>query len=254
MFVVDRTGSMCQFHDGRNDAACTDLANARAGMRTFLTLMDPEQDHVGLAVLPPAPDVAGRCESPGSYDDDLAYVVVPLSSDYLTGGALDEQSDLVSTIRCVKGGGSTSYAAALALAQRELEQHGRPEVQKVIVFLSDGAANTTPDWYPRDLQLADAPCHQGIAIASWIKARGTLVYSIGYDVNPRDDGHERCLDPSSGADEKPTITAYEALREIASDGDFYLGNDLTASQMRRIFSNVAADMLRGSSKLVADED
>ena len=54
MVVLDRTGSMCQFSNGQNDPACTDLNNAREGIQTFLRLMDPQLHHVGLAVLPPS--------------------------------------------------------------------------------------------------------------------------------------------------------------------------------------------------------
>ena len=42
MLVLDRTGSMCQDSSGANDPACTDLNNAKAGIRTFLTLLRPE--------------------------------------------------------------------------------------------------------------------------------------------------------------------------------------------------------------------
>src|SRR5262249_31723818 len=38
--VLDRTGSMCQFSNGQNDPACTDLTNARNGIKTFLGFMD----------------------------------------------------------------------------------------------------------------------------------------------------------------------------------------------------------------------
>ena len=41
MLVVDRTGSMCQNSAGQADPSCTDLNNARAGVRTFLSFFDP---------------------------------------------------------------------------------------------------------------------------------------------------------------------------------------------------------------------
>ena len=88
MVVLDRTGSMCQRSDGSDDhPACTDMANAKAGIQTFLGFMDPNLDHVGLAVLPPAPDTAHPCTTPNGANNDnydlanAAYVVTPLSND-----------------------------------------------------------------------------------------------------------------------------------------------------------------------------
>jgi putative Flp pilus-assembly TadE/G-like protein len=148
MLVLDRTGSMCTDSVGKPDPGCTDMANARNGMTTFLEAMNPQLDHVGLAVLPPATSLAGKCDKPASssYDSKSSpYVIVPLSSDYLLStGSLNSSSDLVSTIDCVQANGSTAYATAIDQAQATLQSQGRPDVQKVIVFLSDGAANTAP--------------------------------------------------------------------------------------------------------------
>jgi hypothetical protein len=41
---------------------------------------------------------------------------------------------LVSTLRCVQAGGQTAYANALDAAKAELDAHGRPGVQKMIVI------------------------------------------------------------------------------------------------------------------------
>ena len=62
MFVLDRTGSMCQHSNGSNDPSCFDLNSAKSGMRTFLTLMDQDLDWVGLSVFPPAriPAISAR--------------------------------------------------------------------------------------------------------------------------------------------------------------------------------------------------
>src|SRR3954469_9623997 len=174
MLVLDRTGSMCWDHSGNPDPACTDLKNAREGMKTFLQFMDPAAVRVGLAVLPPAPSMADRSAKPpdlASYDDPKApYVVSPMSTDYAKDGSLDPSSDLVSTINCVVGGGGTSYATALEDAQAELDAHGRPNVQDVIVFLSDGAANYGPSYYGDTSPYRVEPCHQGEASASAINA------------------------------------------------------------------------------------
>ena len=85
MLVVDRTGSMCQNSAGQADPACTDLNNARAGVKTFLSFFDPNLAYVGLGVLPPATSVANRCAVPatGNYNSpSAAYTIVPMSHDY----------------------------------------------------------------------------------------------------------------------------------------------------------------------------
>jgi hypothetical protein len=111
VLVLDRTGSMCMTHSGGFDQSCTDLNNAREGMRTFLMEMDPSVQWVGLTVFPPATSISGRCNTPATsnYDSTSSpYTVVPLSTDYVKNGSLNSSSSLVSTITCVKAGGETA--------------------------------------------------------------------------------------------------------------------------------------------------
>jgi len=254
MLVLDRTGSMCTDSAGHADPACTDMNNARDGMKTFLGLLDPSIDHVGLAVLPPPTSIATRCAKPpdsSSYDSTASpYVIVPLASDYLVDGRLNTDSNLVSTINCVQGAGWTAYANALEAAQAELVAHGRPGVAKVIVFLSDGAANTGPLYYPAASPYLTQPCHQGIASAQAIAATGTAVFSIGYDLE-----HDRCQGETKAtqarAPEQPAITAAQALPQIASSpSNFY--NKPDPGQLNTIFTSIASDILQGTSRLVDD--
>ena len=256
MLVLDRTGSMCTTDTGADDhPACTDMVNARNGMETFLSLMDPTLDHVGLAVLPPAPANNPCTTTPSPYYDDQTaqYVVVPLSSNYATStGQLVSSSPLVSTINCEQANGTTSYANAIEAAQNQLT-NGRPGVQKVIVLLSDGAANTGPSFMPASYR--NTPCHQGINSSAAAQSSGTIVYAIGYDV-----GHDVCKS-RSGALETPSISALQALEGIASPAgvggspcDSTLStnycNQPNAAQLNTIFAKVAQDLLQGTSRLI----
>jgi hypothetical protein len=260
MLVLDRTGSMCTDTNGNPDPACTDMENARAGMKTFLQYMDPSIDHVGLAVLPPPTSIATRCTRPpdsSSYDLTASpYVIVPLASDYLLStGELNPNSNLVSTIGCVKGAGWTAYANALEAAQAELVAHGRPGVAKVIVFLSDGAANTGQLYYPASSPYLTRPCQQGISSAQAITASGTEVFSIGYDVE-----HDRCQSEAKATQtrtpEPPladgtTATAAHALPQVASrPSDYYEKPD--PGQLNNLYPSIAADLLHGTSRLIDD--
>jgi hypothetical protein len=244
MLVLDRTGSMCWDHFGRPDPGCTDLENAREGMKTFLQFMDPGTVRVGLAVLPPAVSMSDRCSRPpdlSSYDDNSApYVISPLSTDFAHDGQLDSSSQLVSTIDCVLGGGGTSYATALEAAQAELDAHGRANVQDVIVFLSDGAANYGPSYYGDTSPYRVQPCHQGVSSAGAIKAHGTLVYSIGYDLDALDGGANTCQD-SWGNLEAPSISAYDTLRAIATSPDTFY-NKPGPGDLKTIFTQIASDV------------
>jgi Putative Flp pilus-assembly TadE/G-like/von Willebrand factor type A domain len=243
MLVLDRTGSMCTNFDGSHDPACTKLTNARSGMETLIGSLDPSIDTVGLAVLPPVPSSAGNCSTPPSnaYNSKTArYVLVPLSTDYLVNGALNHGSKLVSTIDCLPGSGSTSYATAIEQAQAELDRHGRPDADHVIVFFSDGAANTGPSYYPQSSPYRSQPCHQGIASAGVAKSKGTTVYAVGYTLNGWGGATNRCqAQSSSGPDEQPPITAYEALSEIASNADTFY-NQPDPGSLDAIFANIAA--------------
>jgi Putative Flp pilus-assembly TadE/G-like/von Willebrand factor type A domain len=249
MLVLDRTGSMCQAPDGTPN--CADLAAAQNAMLQFLRLMDPSLDHVGLAVLPPAPSATASCPSIGAMKyltPTDPYVIVPLSNDYAVGGSLNPSSQLVSKIGCVQGTGTTAYANALEMAQAELVKDGRPNVQKIIVFMSDGAANTGPTSYPDTSPYRTTPCHQGVNSAATIKGAGTLIYSIGFGV---DDKSANTCKSALGGDEKvngQTIDAKDALTEIASPGDYYNAPD--DATLGSIWSAVAVDLLQGQSRLI----
>ena len=251
MLVLDRTGSMCQDSNGNNDPACTDLTNARNGIKTFLGFLDAKVDWVGLSVLPPATSIAAKCSTPSSnnYNSTTApYLLVPMSKDYkLSNGTLNTSSNLVSTINCVQGGGGTSYSNAIESAQAELDAHGRSDVQDVIIFLSDGAANLGPSYYSTSSPYRTQPCHQGVTSAGYAKAKGTIVYSIGYALNDATGG---CTS-YTGAAEKPTITVTQALQGIAtSAANFY--NQPNPGQLNTIYTDIAKDIGRGTSALTSD--
>jgi hypothetical protein len=222
MVVLDRTGSM----------KGAKITNAKAGIQTLMNFFDPGTVNIGLAIFTPAASVPSRCSPPpaGSYNDpNAAYVVVPLSNDYKKNGVLDPTSNLVSTVNCIQVGQNTAYAGALNAAQAELNTDGRPNAMHVIVFLTDGAANTG----------SPSPCADGVAAAANVKAQGTRIYSIGYNV-----GSDPCSQDPAGS-----ITPDIALSEIATTpSDYYVKTD--TGTLDGIFSAIAADIGQGASRLV----
>jgi Flp pilus assembly protein TadG len=286
MLVLDRTGSMCQRSDGSSDSpACTDLANAKEGIRTFLSFMDPNLDHVGLSVFPPAYSANNRCATPTDAGERYGYdrwypswttgpanqtpglyAIASLEDDYLvpngSGGwdlASTSQSQLINFVGsspqspgCIRSAGTTAYANAIDEAQHELDVRGRGQVQDVIVFLSDGAANTTPRWVPsyvNSAQWRDRPCGSGVEAARMAKQRGTIIYSIGYDLNGQGTDYEACRRPNGSLE--GGITAWDAIRSIASEPDnFY--NKPDPGQLNTIFTRIAADLQRPAARLIDD--
>lgn len=265
MLVLDRTGSMCQKSDGSSDApACTDLKNAREGIEVFLGFMDTSLDRVGLAVFPPVRTTSEACSAPTSANNwayDLTtskYVIAPLETDFLTStGTINPASRLVQMVRCVRAGGRTAYADAIDMAQAELKASGRPDVKDVIVFLSDGAANTGPAWHGNTSPYRTQPCRRGVISAAAATAEGTAVYTIGYDLNGDGTDYEQChpWNWTGGATqmlENPPITSLQAMQQIASEEEnFY--NKPDPGKLNKIFTQIAADLSLPAARLIDDD-
>jgi hypothetical protein len=134
MIVLDRTSSMTS----------TDLANAKAGAQSVLSLYNPAQQHIGLAVL--GPNLNGSSCNSVDYDVTRAQMVwrpVGLSSDYKNvDGTVNTASSLYSTIDCLGFSGvRTNLGEAMRAAMNELINNGRSGVSKGIIFFTDGEAN-----------------------------------------------------------------------------------------------------------------
>jgi hypothetical protein len=238
--VFDRTGSMCETWSGANDPSCAKLHNAKSGMETMLSSLDPSLDRVGLVVLPPV----GSGQSSCSTSDATAYnsttskwLLVPLTASYQKNGALDHSSTLVSTIDCLQAGGTTSYANAIEAAQAELAAHARPGALRYIVFFTDGAANTGPTYYATTSPYRKQPCHQGVTSAGVAKAVNTTIFAIGYTLQGIGGTSNTCQS-YTGALESPSITAFNALSQIASRPDTFFDNE-SVTGLDAVFAAVA---------------
>ena len=194
-------------------------------------------------------------EPVGPLEPGGVYAVVSPDFDYLvqTGSSwqLNPAAPLVQTLGCVKAAGTTSYSNAIDEAQQELDAHGRGNVQDVIIFLSDGAANTTPKYLPGYLNNSYdklRPCGSGVKAAARVKGGGTLVVTIGYDVD---------ADLNGGQCGAEGLTAKSALTQMASvDPDpssvtgHYFYNQPDPVTLGPIFTRIARDLSRPASRLI----
>jgi len=269
--VLDRTGSM----QGN-------VQDLQSGVSTFLQMLNPQLDRVALLVLPPGDPCSAPADDPyGS----SAYLTAPLSNDFLRAdGSLNPSSAVVRALSCLRAGGPTTYRDALAAAQQELVVHGRPGVQRVIVFETDGAANAAPDsaysppldalvaqglrvGTPKDTDEIQRPCGsavdyaRSIAPTSWSDpTSGTIVFTVGYAVQ-KDDGCYQapyvkcrpswklgCVVPYRWFPEGG-LDAGTALTEMASDPKFAIQQS-QETDMSKTFAFVASQL---NGRLVPDD-
>jgi hypothetical protein len=249
VMVLDRTGSM----------AGQKLVNAKQGVTPFLDDLDPAIDNVGLVVLHPAASVGTKCSSAPTSNSNLTNAVpgrAALTRLCELAGNLNTSSNLISTLNCVQAGGQTAYANALDAAQGELSANGRPGVQRVIIFLSDGAANMGPGYLPATPPYRTNPCGRSVQIASADRAAKTLIYWIPYDLDI--SGAEACyaapganvggtIAGNQNTPEMPFIRANQAMTQIATPGNYFYQPQPT--QLVGVFGAITADLAKGTSRI-----
>jgi len=262
-------------------AGATRESCALAGVRTLLQALDPclpalascgtptngnvphPLDRVGLIVFPGLTNSSQLpyetdCSSTplptiSRYSNTPVYKIVGLSSDYRASASatsLNTDSNLVLAVQggasgCQQGlsavgGVGTFYADAITTAQTELSA-GRANARKVIIILSDGAANASASNMPSDE--AANQCHEGITAAQAAAAAGTWVYSISYGSS---------TNTSDCSTDTTPITPCATMQAIASDSTKYFsdtsGGDASCvsqanpiSELSDIFSYIGVD-------------
>jgi Flp pilus assembly protein TadG len=263
VMIQDRTGSMDAVSNGGDGG----LAASQVGIDEMLTILNPQYDRIALAVLPPAKDNTTFCTQPApaktttsgnyyNYDAQASpYVVQGFSTDYQNAnGTLNNGSLLVQDVACLKAGGNTAYAAAVDAGQAYLNANARVDAKKIIIFLTDGAANSGPAWAPASYKTT--PCHAGETEAQTAAAAGTTVYTIAYDsgnagncmkdvvTGPNGSGQ---YTHSNGTVESGGITPNSALAAMASNPAYYFDQP-TQGQLTSIFEQIST--LIGDDSLI----
>jgi hypothetical protein len=192
---------------------------------------------------------------------------------------INPASNLVQRLGCVRTNGSTSYSLSMEEAKQELILRGRGTVQDVIIFLSDGAANTSPlqvgsHWTLGGWQ--NKPCGAGVEAANRMKGPqsnpATIIYTVGYDLDGSSGVDEECRRPNSNGHQdtsspaaetgcgtlptgwgNPTCNARAALTAMASKDAagqplFYYQPDPVA--LDAIFRQIALDLSGSRGRLI----
>ena len=196
MLVLDRTGSMQATAEASNHQ--TKIMNLKSALVNGLLPTLSSRDRVGMTVFPPDTASSALCDykDPNSTDsirgfylDPTAdYLALPMSDGFLDGtGGLNQNSDLIRDINCLGPFGTTDYLDPLRSPPTELLDQGRPGADKVIIMISDGAANQVADpaclgHYPQLPPIYECanPCKAGIDAANSAKDDGIQIYAIAY--------------------------------------------------------------------------
>ena len=216
---------MCQTSSGASDPSCTDLNNAKQGLRDFVQFMDPTMDKIGLAVFPPASSVGHAVQHAAAerlrLDLDAVHGRAALARTTRSATNLNDVLTARLDDHCLKGGRHHG------VRDRDREGPGRARRTRPVdgpghhrVLLRRGrelrahATTATRRRYRRQ------PCRQGITSAASVKSRGTKIYSIGYDLNACGGGANVCKS-YTGSNESPAITAYSTISQISSGAGFF---------------------------------
>lgn len=178
---------------------------------------------------------SGKSPTIASYKNSPTYQIVPFSSDYKssdTATSLSTSSNIVNAAaggtssKCgitAVGGVGTYYADAITAAQSYLAGDGftTTQVNKVMIILTDGAANASSSDMPSGK--ASNQCQQGITAAQAATAAGTTVYTVSYGSSTATGSSSTCTTDSSG------VSACSTMQQMASaPKDFF--SDTTAGE------------------------
>lgn len=205
MIVLDTTRSMSTSTDNNCGLGSNSTREqcALAGIQTLLLGLNPSMDYVGLMVFPGLEDSTQASDDttcgaslPTSdiqtYGNSPVYQIVGLSgsNNFRTSNSattLNSSSNLVlatggagcSSGVTAPGGEGTYYAEAINAAQAALVSFAAPHTQNVMVFLSDGGANSTKaqtdvTGYISGTTLTVTACPSGCAASSSSSKEGPL--------------------------------------------------------------------------------
>ena len=202
VIILDRTASMTQ----------ADLDEAKSAAKSALTMFNPEQQRLALAVLSKAKP-GDDCNSVANNSDPGTWITEEFTSDYqLPSGAVNPASNLVQAIDCLKravtAGSHTNLGDPTKAAIDLLKTKGRPGIKHTIILMTDGQANQ-----PSGL----LPCNYANTQASIGKTAGIDIFTLGFGIEDL-----RCDEPLSPYH---NVLATELLADMATNSTDESGCD-----------------------------
>ena len=153
-------------------------------------------------------------------------------------------SSLTDMIDSIKEGGATSADYGMQLAQSELDENGRQDAQKVIIFFTDGEPNHSSG-FNRDV------ANNAISASKALKDKKAIVYSIGVfaDANPDNTSTSQSNQFNAYmhgiSSNYPAATAWNTLGTEAEELKYYKAAS-DADQLNQIFEDILQDVNTGS--------
>ena len=126
---------------------------------------------------------------------------------------------------------------------------GRSNVQDMIVFLSDGAANNGPTYYPTTSPYRMPPCHQGISSAEASSPGAPSSTRSATPSTPLDGGANTCQDLYLPARAAGDLRVHDA----GGDGPRPRTRSSTSQRPRRAEDDLHADRRRPAARHVGPD-
>jgi Flp pilus assembly protein TadG len=230
--IIDSTASMNTSDSSCSIPSASRLDCAVAGLQTLLRGFTPPDQQVALFTFPGLPSTTAAAQeydcsstTPSSiaqYNASPVYMITGLSTDFKSGSSLNTSSNLVKAARagaagCTAGmsaigGAGTFYADAVTTASNYLTASGRSGVNKMVILLSDGDANSS------SAPSTNNECQQGVSASGSAQSAGKLtVVTIAY-------GASTSAPPGSCSTDSSNLSACSALLKMASKGNGTVAN------------------------------
>ena len=154
-----------------------------------------------------------------------------------------DASALTGAVEGLEPAGATAADYGFTLANHVLQGTGdldgaRNDVQKVVIFFTDGQPNHSNGF-------SDSVANAAIGTAATLKSNNTLVYSIGVfeDADPSDTENRFNAYMHGVSSNYPNAMSYTNLGRRAEDSNYYLAAS-SSDELANVFEQISEDITR----------
>lgn len=239
VLVLDVSGSMDNNIGGWNSGS--KLAALKTAVNSFIDqteaanagITDPASQH-RISLVKFASDKRDSIGNDKTWQGyNYSQRVITLNSSDATNA-----STLKSTVNSLTAAGATSADYGMQLAQTELNDNGRSNAKKVVIFFTDGEPNHQSGF---DGSVANA----AISASKSLKDSGVTVYSIGVfsDANPSDTSNRFNAYMNGVSSNYPNATAYSPTNRLGSraNGNHYFAAT-NAAELEKVFEDISSEI------------